>query len=179
MRSTNVTTKDLLYSLHFFLPLLRVEQADPAKALPIAASRGHQGARKFAEYGTCRKVVPFVKEEWFDHSSADAAALQWNLKDRDAIIEGLTAWMGEYFITEEEATRRGVMKTKLFSVSKGWYGFSMSEEEMRDAATKAFAVSIHRMSAKFAYICMLRDARGELPSASSDAPEQVPSASIA
>ena len=123
--------------------------------------------------------MPFVKEEWFDHSSADPAELQWNFKDRDDIIEGLTLWMSEYFITEEEAKSREVMRTKLFSVSNGWHGFFMSEEEMRDAAAKAFAVSVHRMSAKFAYICMLRDAPEEKPSASSDAPEELPSASIA
>jgi len=132
----------------------------------VAASRGHAGARKFAEYRTCEKVEPYVKEEWFDHSSQDPAELQWNFKHRDAIIEGLTRWMNDYFTTEAEAKRRQVQITKLFSVSNGWHGFSMSEEEMRDAATKAFAVSVHRMSAKYAYVCMLRDAPEELPSAS-------------
>ena len=167
VRLRSVTTKDLLYSLHFFLPLLRITpKLDSDKALPMAAGRGHKGARKFAEYATCLKVVPFVREEWFDHSSADPAELQWNFKHRDAIIEGLTRWMSEYFITEAEAKSRQVQRTKLFSVSNGWHGFFMLEEEMRDAATKAFAVSVHRMSAKSAYICMLRDAPEELPSAS-------------
>ena len=132
----------------------------------MAASRGHAGARKFAEYQTCMKVEPYVEEDWFDHSSEDPADLQWNFKHREAIIEGLTTWMKDYFITEAEAARRNVRKSKLFSVSNGWHGFSMVEDEMHDAATKAFAVSVHRISAKYTYICMQREASEELPSAS-------------
>eukprot|EP00435_Cladocopium_sp_Y103_P046596 s1010_g13.t1 len=133
--------QDLMRLIHNMLPLERIKQdcADAAKPKGTSCcwNRSKQDAYNFANSHRFGKLVTFFEKEWF-HAGEDEHGAEEKYGIKAAHIVDATNAVVEWMLPRALAQ---VAENQAWRTTLKFHGFSMTEDEIRELAASAVALS--------------------------------------